>query len=61
MFEEKEDATASVMGTSPRNILFDTVNARYVRITATELTNGSGGKYYLEFAEIEVFKTTEAN
>ncbi|MCH5350517.1 MAG: discoidin domain-containing protein [Clostridiales bacterium] len=61
VFEEKEDATASVMGTSPRNILFDTVNARYVRITATELTNGSGGKYYLEFAEIEVFKTTEAN
>lgn len=60
VFEEEEDEEALQNGTNSRSILFDTKPARFVRIVGTALTNGSGGAYYLEFAEIEVYKTTEA-
>lgn len=59
VFEQELDLESTSFGTTPRNILFDTVTARYVRIVATELTNSTGGSYYLEFSEIEVYKTTE--
>ena len=59
IFVQELDEESTAFGTTPRNILFDTVTARYIRIVATQLTNSTGGKYYLEFAEIEVYKTTE--
>lgn len=60
VFEEKADGQASSFGTKPRSCSFDGVSARYIRVVATELTNSTGGSYYLELGEIEAYKITEA-
>ncbi|MCH5351655.1 MAG: discoidin domain-containing protein [Clostridiales bacterium] len=55
VFEMTGDKLSPQNDNRPRYCFFNGINTRYIRVTATTLTNGGGGQYYCDYGEIEVY------
>lgn len=59
VFAMDNDTKAANASLDTRYCHFEDAEARFVRITATELSKGGGvNEYYLEFGEIEIYRNT---